>query len=498
MTAPAARLAAALADRYRLERELGQGGMATVFLAQDLKHDRPVAIKVLRAELAAAIGAERFLREIRIAAQLQHPHILTLIDSGAVPAADERDAAMLYYVMPFVHGESLRQRLTRDGRLPAAESVPILREVLDALAYAHHQGIAHRDIKPENIMLSGRHALVVDFGVAKAIAAGGTVSPAAGTALTTMGLAIGTPAYMAPEQAAGQARWTLRADLYAVGVVAYEMLSGHPPFTGATPQGIIAAHIARIPEPLSSPDLPAPLAAAVMRCLEKDPADRWQSADELLRGWSRSARRAAARLRHPRGPPQGGGAWVAAGAVATLFGLWAWYRPAAPRARACMGPRGGDSAAPVARRIRRVGGRPTRSPGPSSGACPGDSAFNALLPRFARRYTIHTVPSGAQVWRKAYDAPGLDVDAARAHSARQRTDGRQRPRGPVSRRQSHPHRGPGVPDHGPGGAGRSGIRRSRWTESARFRPKWCGSGADPWCPSTPRSATPSRSRWAIT
>ena len=404
MTAPAARLAAALADRYRLERELGQGGMATVFLAQDLKHDRPVAIKVLRAELAAAIGAERFLREIRIAAQLQHPHILTLIDSGAVPAADERDAAMLYYVMPFVHGESLRQRLTRDGRLPAAESVPILREVLDALAYAHHQGIAHRDIKPENIMLSGRHALVVDFGVAKAIAAGGTVSPAAGTALTTMGLAIGTPAYMAPEQAAGQATVDARTDLYAVGVVAYEMLSGHPPFTGATPQGIIAAHIARIPEPLSSPDLPAPLAAAVMRCLEKDPADRWQSADELLRELESFGTPSGGLVAAPARPAARRRPWVAAGAVATLFGLWAWTGPlhrvrerawahevAIPRLLSLTASGAWEDAYTLARTVER--------------RVPGDSAFNALLPRFARRYTIHTVPSGAQVWRKAYDAP---------------------------------------------------------------------------------------------
>nr|MBA2626505.1 serine/threonine protein kinase [Gemmatimonadales bacterium] len=271
-------LATALADRYSIERELGAGGMATVYRAEDLRHGRPVAIKVLRPEVAAAIGADRFLREIRIAAGLQHPHILTLIDSGSVPSGTGSE--MLYYVMPLVEGESLRDRLTREGKLAVADAVGILREVLDALAYAHQQGIVHRDIKPDNIMLSGRHALVLDFGVAKAIAA----SPAGQSALTTAGLAIGTPAYMAPEQALAQTDIDGRTDLYAAGIVAYEMLSGHTPFTGTTAQAIIAGHVTRTPPPLASlrADLPAPLASAIMRCLEKDPANRWQSAEELL------------------------------------------------------------------------------------------------------------------------------------------------------------------------------------------------------------------------
>ncbi len=229
MTDPLARLATALGDRYRIERELGAGGMATVYLSQDLKHDRPVAIKVLRPDLAAALGPERFLREVKIAANLQHPHILPLNDSG------EADG-FLYYVMPFVDGISLREKLVRDGELPIPDAVRILRDLADAMAYAHRRGVVHRDLKPENIMLSGRHALVTDFGVAKA------VSEATGAdSLTTAGMALGTPAYMAPEQAAADPHVDHRADLYAFGVVAYELLTGQPPFTAATPQALLSA-----------------------------------------------------------------------------------------------------------------------------------------------------------------------------------------------------------------------------------------------------------------
>jgi serine/threonine protein kinase len=204
--------------------------MATVFLAHDVKHDRPVALKVLHPALAAALGAERFLREIRITAHLQHPHILTLIDSGEIPNPEGSGPGLLYYVMPYVAGESLRERLTR-GALTPPETVGILRSVLDALAHAHSHGIVHRDIKPENIMLTGRHALVMDF-IAKAASA--AVPANSSSTLTTQGFAIGTPAYMAPEQATGQLAVDARADLYAVGVVAYEMLTGQPPFPGPT------------------------------------------------------------------------------------------------------------------------------------------------------------------------------------------------------------------------------------------------------------------------
>ena len=261
-----------LADRYVIERELGQGGMATVYLATDLRHERQVAVKVLRSDLSASIGSERFLQEIRIAARLGHPHILPLHDSGTADG-------LLYYVMPYVAGESLRQRLARQGELPVADAVRILRDVADALGYAHEHGVVHRDIKPENILLSGRHALVADFGVAKA------VSEATGRSqLTTAGVALGTPAYMAPEQAVADPGVDHRADIYALGVVGYEMLSGEPPFTGGTPQQVLAAHVTSAPQQLSArrPAMPQLLADALMRCLEKRPADRWQSAGDFL------------------------------------------------------------------------------------------------------------------------------------------------------------------------------------------------------------------------
>jgi len=266
------RLTAALANRYRVERELGHGGMATVYLAQDVKHERQVAIKVLRSELAASLGADRFLREIHVASQLQHPHILTLIDSG------EADG-FLYYVMPYVEGESLRARLERQGQLPVTDAVRVLRDVADALSYANAHGVVHRDVKPENVMLSGRHALVMDFGVAKA------VSEAAGRqTLTTAGVALGTPAYMAPEQAAADPDVDQRADVYALGVLGYEMLTGRTLFAGLTPQATLSAQVTRTPEPVGQhrADLPDGLGALIMRCLEKRPADRWQSAGDVL------------------------------------------------------------------------------------------------------------------------------------------------------------------------------------------------------------------------
>ena len=267
-----ARLQSALADRYRIERELGAGGMATVYLAHDLKHDRPVALKVLRQELAAAMGAERFHREIQIAAKLQHPNILPLLDSGEA-------GGLLFYAMPFVEGQSLRERLAREGALPVGDAVRILRDVVDALTEAHAHGVVHRDIKPENIMLRGRHALVTDFRVAKA------VSEATGRqTLTTAGVALGTPAYMAPEQASADPHLDHRVDIYAVGAVAYELLTGRPVFMGTTPQMVLSAHVTEAPVPLTKlrETVPRALEALVLRCLEKQPADRWQSAEELL------------------------------------------------------------------------------------------------------------------------------------------------------------------------------------------------------------------------
>jgi serine/threonine-protein kinase len=266
------RLKNALADRYALEREIGSGGMATVYLAEDLKHHRQVAIKVLRPDLAATLGPERFLREIEVAAQLQHPHILPLHDSG------EADG-FLYYVMPYVEGQSLRDKLAKEGELPIGDAVRILRDVVDALTEAHAHGVVHRDIKPENILLRGRHALVTDFGVAKA------VSEATGREqLTTAGVALGTPAYMAPEQASADPHLDHRVDIYAVGAVAYELLTGRPVFMGTTPQMVLAAHVTEAPQPVTKhrDTVPPALEQLVLRCLEKKPADRWQTAEELL------------------------------------------------------------------------------------------------------------------------------------------------------------------------------------------------------------------------
>ncbi len=245
--------------------------MATVYLAEDLKHHRKVAIKVLREDLAASMGSARFLREIEIAAQLQHPNILPLLDSGDAQG-------FLYYVMPYVTGQSLRERIGREGELPVHEAVRLITEVVDALAHAHEHGVVHRDIKPDNVMLSGRHALVADFGVAKA------VTEATGrSTVTTLGVAIGTPAYMSPEQAAADPHIDHRSDIYAVGAMAYELLTGRPPFIGATPQQVLAAHVTEAPDAVGKrrPGIPSALEAVIMRCLAKRPADRWQTAGEL-------------------------------------------------------------------------------------------------------------------------------------------------------------------------------------------------------------------------
>lgn len=265
------RLKRALGGSYRIEREIGVGGMATVYLAHDLKHGRQVALKVLRAELTAAMGTDRFPREIQIVAQLQHPHVVPLYDSG------ECDG-LLFYVMPFIDGETLSARLARTGPLDVNEVFRLLSEIADALAYAHARGIVHRDIKPDNVMLSGRHAAVTDFGVAKALSAS-----AAGS-LTTAGIAVGTPQYMAPEQATADTNIDQRADIYALGVLGYEMLTGRPLFDATTSQGQLSAHVLEQPKDVRErrPDVPQALAEALLICVAKDPADRWQTADELL------------------------------------------------------------------------------------------------------------------------------------------------------------------------------------------------------------------------
>jgi len=263
-------LKTALADRYTIEREIGSGGMATVYLAQDIKHRRRVAIKVLRPELSASLGVERFVREIEIAANLTHPHVLPLFDSG------EADG-VLYYVMPFIEGESLRQRLEREGRLDVQEGIRLTDQIASALSHAHERGLVHRDIKPENILLTGDQAIVADFGIARAVEAAGAER------LTGTGIAVGTPAYMSPEQAFGEAKIDGRSDVYALGCVVYEMLSGRVPFEAVTPRALLAKHAADTPRGLRTidPDIPLFVDRAVSRALAKEPAQRFNTPNDF-------------------------------------------------------------------------------------------------------------------------------------------------------------------------------------------------------------------------
>jgi hypothetical protein len=266
------RLQQTLAGTFQIERELGGAGMSRVFVATETALERRVVVKVLPPELAAGVNVERFRREIQLAAQLQHPHIVPLLATGD-------DDQLLWFSMPYIEGESLRGTLTRYGRLSPRDVVRILHDVVDALAYAHARGVVHRDIKPDNILTSGMHALVTDFGVAKALSA---ASPVHGS--TTTGMAIGTPAYMAPEQLAADPAADHRVDLYAVGLLAYELLTGSSPFTGSSPQATLAAQLTQVPEPphRTLRDIPEPLSALIMHCLEKDADKRPQSALALL------------------------------------------------------------------------------------------------------------------------------------------------------------------------------------------------------------------------
>ena len=274
MSISTAQLSDALSGRYTIEREIGAGGMALVYAAEDLKHRRRVAIKVLRPELAATIGSDRFLREIEIAARLSHPHILPLFDSGAA-------GEMLYYVMPFVPGESLRGRLARERRLHTDDALRLTREIASALGFAHQQGIVHRDIKPENILLADGIALVADFGIARALRSSRENGNATST-LTVSGLALGTPAYMSPEQFTAD-EVDGRSDLYSLGCVLFEMLAGEPPFTARTVDALLRMHLTTEPRSLSElrPTVPVGLSRVVTRMLAKNPAERYQSASQL-------------------------------------------------------------------------------------------------------------------------------------------------------------------------------------------------------------------------
>ncbi len=321
------RLQTALADRYRLDREIGAGGMATVYMAQDLRHDRRVALKVLRPELAAVIGAERFLAEIKLTANLQHPHILPLFDSG------EADS-YLFYVMPFVEGETLRDRLTREKQLPVPDALRIAGEVGSALDYAHRRGVVHRDIKPENILIHEGQALVADFGIALA------ASKASGARMTETGMSLGTPHYMSPEQAMGEREITARSDVYALGAVLYEMLTGEPPFTGNTAQAVVARVLTESPRPLATQrhTIPRHVEAAVLTALEKLPADRFATAAEFADALKDKSYASTVSLEAAQAPSRaasspkrrwstGTMALAVTTVLATAAALWGWLRP---------------------------------------------------------------------------------------------------------------------------------------------------------------------------
>ena len=320
-------IAVALADRYRIERELGQGGMAIVYLAEDVRHHRRVAIKVLHPQLSAVIGSERFLKEIELTANLQHPHILPLFDSGEA-------GGLLYYVMPYVEGETLRTRLDRERQLAIPDAVRIALEVADALSYAHAHGVVHRDVKPENVLLQGSHALVADFGIALA------VEEAGGARMTQTGMSIGTPQYMAPEQAMGDRAADHRVDIYALGAITYEMLVGEPPFTGPTSQAIVAKVMTEDPKGLviQRRNIPEQIEVAVLTALEKLPADRFATAAEFAQAL------AAAPAVGPRSTPArargGRRGWLLPAAAASALvaaAFWAGTRVAPPAVAAGFG-----------------------------------------------------------------------------------------------------------------------------------------------------------------
>ncbi|HEU5042308.1 MAG TPA: serine/threonine-protein kinase, partial [Gemmatimonadales bacterium] len=313
-----------LGERYLVERELGQGGMALVYLAHDRRYERPVAIKVLDPEIATAVGAERFLREVRITAQLQHTNIVPLLDSGEA-------RGLLYAVMPFVEGESLRQRLMTQGRLPTPEAVSIACEVADALDYAHRRGVIHRDIKPENILISNGHAVVADFGVARAIGLAG------GTTLTGVGFPIGTAAYMSPEQATAASPVDGRSDIYSLGCVLYEMLAGRMAFSGPTLKSVLTQQLTTDPPlgHITRADVPADVITVVRRCLAKPPDDRYQSAAEVaeaLRGTLAQLPRLSTPV--PQFPVSADGGPERRGLLAKAG---AWIVPAALAAMAIVG-----------------------------------------------------------------------------------------------------------------------------------------------------------------
>jgi eukaryotic-like serine/threonine-protein kinase len=383
------RLQAALADRYRVERELGRGGMATVYLAHDLKHDRQVAIKTLHTELSAYIGADRFLREVKLVARLSHPHILPLHDSGAADG-------LLFYVMPFVEGESLRDRLRREKQLPVELALRLTREIADALHYAHAHGVIHRDIKPENILLQSGHAVVADFGIARAVDAAG------GEKLTETGLALGTPAYMSPEQVSGD-QVDARSDVYSLGCVLYEMLAGQPPFIGPTGESVLRQHlIADSPDVSRIRPVPAFVSSALARAMAKTPADRFSDTQEFADSLTLTGPGPATSAKPDRAQParRSRRRLVPLGAVGIVVllglleattrvgrGLWARTR-VIPALQRSVTTGDWEGAYRLASKVDRI--------------LPGDSTVAALRAVFTDTIGIEGTPRGAAVYRRAY------------------------------------------------------------------------------------------------
>jgi eukaryotic-like serine/threonine-protein kinase len=398
-TAPTARLDQlwhALGDRYRVVREVGSGGMATVFLARDLRHGRDVAIKVLRPEVAATIGVDRFLREIRIAAALTHPNILPLFDSGDLDG-------LLYFVMPYIQGESLRGRLRREGRLPVPDVVRILCEISDALATAHAHGVVHRDLKPENILLSERHALLADFGVAKAM-----TEAMAKSGLATGGFAMGTPHYMAPEQAAADPGTDHRADLFALGVIGYEMLTGGQPFRGDSGAEVLSATLTEAPPPLDGDPaaLPPALARVIMRCLEKRPRDRWPDANNLLAALEAVAAEVGGVTPLGTSPRRAPGRWrwpvtaaVAAVAIALVSAITWVARAPADRERWVR-----EVAIPDIERLQGAGlvDSALALAQHAAGLAPADRDLAGLVASLSWSVSLTSDPPGARVFRKPF------------------------------------------------------------------------------------------------
>ena len=390
-----------LGGRYQIEHEIGRGGMALVYVARDLKHARAVAVKVIRPDLAASLGRTRFLREIEIAASLRHPNIVPLYDSGDADG-------MLYFVMPFEEGPSLRTRLDQGGPLPVSQCLNVLRDIARALAYAHEHGVVHRDVKPDNVMMSGGAAVVTDFGIAKAVHAAQSDAPT-GT-LTKPGAGIGTPAYMAPEQAVGDPATDHRADIYSFGCLAYELFAGHPPFHDLPTHEIIAAHVGTKPVPLSSESaaVPESIAGLVARCLEKSPAARPQSAQELLAELDAAQTGPTELVRGQRRPRRGllvSAAIIAVGLIGSMFGVRrsraAWVRETAipklqqladlPPLLRIADTKGFEEGYRVAQRALSIE--------------PNDSVLRKLAARVEQRINLTSEPAGARVYRQAYAGP---------------------------------------------------------------------------------------------